>query len=97
MKTPLSNLDIKYNLPMFNGENDVDKFNDWVRKIEVYCRIQKLLGDEVKISLASLRLGRIALVWWERETSKDLLTKGKVISSWYEFVSALKKQLHPLG
>ena len=49
MNTPLLKLDIKYNLPMFNGENDAENLDDWVRKIEFYCRIQKFPGDEAKI------------------------------------------------
>ena len=40
---------IKYNLSMFNGEVNVKKLNGWNRKIEVYCSIQKLIGDEAKI------------------------------------------------
>jgi hypothetical protein len=47
--------------------------------------------------LASLRLGGTALIWWEIRSQKDLATKGKIVSSWYEFTSALKKQFYPLG
>jgi hypothetical protein len=47
--------------------------------------------------LASLRLGGTALIWWESRSQEDLATKGKIISSWYEFTSALKKQFYPLG
>ena len=48
-------------------------------------------GDESIIDLESLRLQGTSLVWWERKTKEDFLFKGKVISSWYDFVSALKK------
>ena len=47
LNTPLLKFDIKYNLPMFNGENDAKKLDDWVRKIEVYCRIQKLSTNDI--------------------------------------------------
>ena len=60
----------------------------------MYCKIQKLANDSVKIQLATLCLGGTALIWWESKTHEDFLTKGKIISSWYEF---LKKQCYPLG
>ena len=58
----LLKLDIKYNLLMFNGEVNAEKLDEWVRKIEVYCGIQKLTGDKAKIKLSSLRLGGNSLI-----------------------------------
>jgi hypothetical protein len=37
------------------------------------------------------------LIWWESKTQEDLLQRGKIISSWCEFIVALKKQFYPLG
>jgi hypothetical protein len=82
---------------MYNGELNAEKLDNWIRQIEVYCRIQKFTKDDVKIQLASLRLGGNALIWWESRSQEDLATKGKIVSSWYEFTSALKKQFYPLG
>ena len=42
-------------------------------------------------------MGGMALIWWEIRLQEDLQTKGNIISSWYEFVSALKKQFYLLG
>ena len=97
MDAPLLKLDRKYNLPMFNGEVNAKKLDDQVRKIEVFCRIQKLTGDETKIYLASLRLGGTTILWWDRKTQEELLVRDKVISSCSEFVLTLKKQFYPLG
>jgi hypothetical protein len=36
------------------------------------------------------------LIWWEIKTQDDLSRKGKIISSWSEFIAALKKQFYPL-
>jgi hypothetical protein len=33
----------------------------------------------------------------ESKNQEDILKKGKMISSWYEFIVALKKQFYPLG
>ena len=42
-------------------------------------------------------MGGTTLVWWEKKIQDDVATHGKIISSWYEFTSALKKQFYPLG
>ena len=71
-KTPLQipslNLDIKFELPIYNGEVNAEKLDNWIRQIEVYCKIQKIQDDETKIQLASLRLDSVALIWWEAKT-----------------------------
>ncbi|KAH9306833.1 hypothetical protein KI387_011237, partial [Taxus chinensis] len=58
-------LDIKFELPMYTRELNVEKLDNWVKKIEVYCRVQKIVDDEAKIRLATLRMGGTALIWWE--------------------------------
>jgi hypothetical protein len=62
---PLLKLHIKFELPMYNGEVNAKKLDNWIRQIEVYCRIQKIQDDETKIQLASLILDSVALIWWE--------------------------------
>ena len=94
---PQLKLDIKFELPIYNGELNVEKLDNWIRQIEVYCRIQKFTKDNIRIQLDSLRLGGATLIWWEIRSQEDLSMKGKIISSWYEFTSALKKKLYPLG
>eukprot|EP00253_Pinus_taeda_P030758 PITA_30758 len=66
-KKPLFKLDVKFDLPMFNGESNVEKLNNWITQIDVHCKIQQIVEDEAKIQLASLRLSSTALVWWERK------------------------------
>ena len=90
-------LDIKFELPMYNGELNAEKLDNWIRQIEVYCSIQKFIEDNIKIQLASLRLRGTVLIWCERISQEDLATKGKIISSWYEFTSTLKTKFYPLG
>ena len=94
---PYLKLDIKFELPTYNGELNAEKLDDWIKHIEVYCRIQNLVDDQIKIQLSTFHLKGTALIWWESKTQEDLLTKGKIIFSWYEFTSALKKQFYPLG
>jgi hypothetical protein len=65
---PSLNLDIKFELPIYNGEVNAEKLDNWIRQIEVYSRIQKIQDDETKIQLASLRLDGSTLIWWESKT-----------------------------
>jgi hypothetical protein len=46
---PSLKLDIKFELPIYHGEVNAEKLDNWIRQIEVYCRIQKIQDDETKI------------------------------------------------
>jgi hypothetical protein len=93
----LLKLDVKFQLPTYDGELDAEKIDNRVRQLEVYCRIRNIVDDETKIQLASLKLGGTTLIWWERRTRDDLKKSGKTISSWNDFVIALKQQFYPLA
>ena len=90
-------LDVKFELPMYDGEINPEILDNWVKKLEVYCRIQDITNDKTNIQLATLRMGGTALIWWESKTQIDLKHKGKVITSWTKFIRALKKKFYPLG
>jgi hypothetical protein len=87
----LLKLDVRFQLCTYDGELDAEKIDNWVRQLEVYCKIQKIVNDETKIQLASLKMGGMSLIWWERRTRDDLKKSGKTISSWNDFVIALKQ------
>jgi hypothetical protein len=40
-KNPFLKLEVKFNLPMFNGEDNANKLNSWIKKIEVYCHVHR--------------------------------------------------------
>jgi hypothetical protein len=94
---PSLKIDIKFELPMYNGEVNAEKLDTWIRQIEVYCRIQKIQDDETKIQLASLRLDSVALIWWESKTQEDMKKHGKILTSWNDFIVAIKRQFYPLA
>eukprot|EP00253_Pinus_taeda_P026350 PITA_26350 len=75
-KTSLIKLDVKFDLPIYDGELNVEKLDNWIRQIDVYCRVQSIDSDKSKIQLASLRLGGTALVWWEGRTQADMKKHG---------------------
>ena len=47
---PLLKLCVKFQLPTYDGELDAEKLDNWVRQLEVYCRIQKIVDDETSKS-----------------------------------------------
>jgi hypothetical protein len=46
---PSLKLDIKFEFPLYNGEVNAEKLDNWIRQIEVYSIIQKIQDDETKI------------------------------------------------
>jgi len=93
----LIKLDVKFDLPIYDGELNVEKLDNRIRQIDVYCKVKNIDSDKRKIQLASLRLGGTALVWWEGKTQVDMKRHGKAISVWSDFVFTIKKQFYPLA
>ena len=79
-KASLIKLDVKFDFPIYDGELNVEKLDNWIRQIDVYCRVQNIDSNKSKIQLASLRLGGTALVCWEGKTQADMKIHGKTIS-----------------
>ena len=36
---PLLKLDVKFEFPLYDGELNAEKLDNWIRQIEVYCKI----------------------------------------------------------
>jgi len=71
-KSPLIKLDVKFDMPMYNGEVNVEKLDNWICQLEVHCRIQNLQEDDTQIQLASSRMEVATLVWWESKTQEEI-------------------------
>ena len=71
-------IDIKFELPRYNGEVKAEKLESWACQLEVYCRIQNLQDDDTNIQLDSLRLEAETLVWWEVKTQEEMKKHGKI-------------------
>jgi len=48
-KTSLIKLDVKYDLPIYDGELNAEKLDNWIRLIDVYCRVQSIDSNMSKI------------------------------------------------
>jgi hypothetical protein len=63
----------------------------------VYCNVQQIKDEATQIKLASLRLAGTTLIWWQSKLQNGTQQVGNVFPSWQSFISALRKQLSPLG
>jgi len=61
-KLPLK-LEVKFDLKSFRGENIVEKLNQWLKKLKVFFRVQKVEYDQENIEIVALKLKRKTLVW----------------------------------
>ena len=48
-KTSLIKLDVKFDLLIYDGELNVEKLDNWIRQIDVYCRVQSIDSDKSNI------------------------------------------------
>jgi hypothetical protein len=94
---PLLKLDLKFELPMYDGEVNAERLDKWVRHMEVYCSVQQIKDEVTQIKLASLRLACTSLIWWQSKLQNGTQQVGNVFPSWQGFVSTLKKKFCPLG
>jgi hypothetical protein len=94
---PLLKLDVKFELPIYDGEVNAEKLNNWIRHMEVYCSVQQIKDEATQIKLASLRLAGTSLIWWQRKLQNGTQQVVNVFTSWKSFISALRKQFYPLG
>ena len=46
---PLLNLDVKFELPLYDGEINAEKLDNWIIQIEVYWKIQRIIDEETMI------------------------------------------------
>jgi len=95
--TPLK-LEVKFDLPTFDGEVNAEKLDNWLKQLEVYCRVQKIVRDEDKIQLATLKMSGNALIWWEccmQNNENESL--NVCFASWSHFIQLLRDQFYPLG
>jgi hypothetical protein len=93
----LLKLDVKFELPLYDGEFNAKRLENWVRKMEVYCSVQQIKDEATQIKLASLRLAGTTLIWWKIKLQNGMQQVGNVFPSWKSFISTLRNQFYPLG
>jgi hypothetical protein len=94
---PLIKLDVKNEFSMYVGEVNVERLDNWVIHMEVYCSVQQIKDEATQITLASLRLASTTLIWWQSKMQNGTQQVGNVFPSWKYFFFSLRKQFYPLG
>jgi hypothetical protein len=51
---PLLKFDFKFEFLTYDGELNAEKLDNWINKVEVYFRVQKIMDYATKIQLATL-------------------------------------------
>ena len=59
---PLLKLDVKFEIPIYDGEVNAEKLDNWIRKMEVYCSVERIKDEATQITLACLRLAGTTLI-----------------------------------
>ena len=62
---PLLKIDVKFELPMYDGEVNAERLDNWVRQMDAYCNVQQIKDEATQIKLALLRLAGTTLIWWQ--------------------------------
>jgi hypothetical protein len=79
----------KMEVPMYEGNMDVEKMLDWIYDLENYFDYEEI-EDEKKVKHAVTRLKGHATLWWD-ELQDDIRHKGKQkIKKWDRMVAKLK-------
>lgn len=55
-------IDVKFELPIYDGEMTPENLDNWIKQLEVYCCIQNISDDKMKIQLATLKMGGTYLI-----------------------------------
>jgi hypothetical protein len=94
---PLLKIDVKFELPIYDGEVNAERLENWVRQMEVYCSVQQNKDEATQVKLESLRLAGTSLIWWQSKLQNGTQQVGNVFPSWQSFISSLRKKFYPLG
>jgi hypothetical protein len=90
---------INFNIPIFEGQIDVDVVDKWLNLLEGYFFVHNFLNRE-KITFALLKAVPHVKYWWEnfceqKETEEPSLFI--VTTTWESFRDAIKEQYYPVG
>jgi hypothetical protein len=82
---------VKFELPMYDGEVNVERLDKWIRQMEFYYIVQQIKDEATQIKLATLHLAGRTLIWWKSKLQNGTQQVGNVFPSWKYFVFAFRK------
>jgi hypothetical protein len=84
----------KINIPMYEGNLDIEELLDWIREIDKYFDYE-YVDEEKKVKHVVTKLKGHPTLWWD-ELQVDKRSKGKQkIKSWDRMVAKLKAKFIP--
>jgi hypothetical protein len=84
----------KIDIPVYEGNLDVEEFLDWIREMEKYFDYEDV-DEEKKVKYVVTRLKGHATLWWN-ELQDGRRSKGKQkIKIWDQMVAKLKTKFIP--
>jgi hypothetical protein len=82
----------KLEIPMFNGQTNVEALDSWLKQLEVYFGLYQIQETQ-QISFTHLKMTRHALLWWESYVDALRIGKNPMVTKWEEFKALLKFSL----
>ena len=55
---------IKMKIPLFQGKNDLEAYQEWERKVELIFEYYNY-SEERKVKLAIIEFTDYAIIWWD--------------------------------
>jgi hypothetical protein len=90
---------INFDIPIFEGQIDVDVVDKWLNLLEGYFFVHKFSNRE-KITFVLLKVIPHVTVWWETFFEKKEIEEPSLftfMTTWESFRDAIKEQYYPVG
>ncbi|KAK0581648.1 hypothetical protein LWI29_016413 [Acer saccharum] len=85
-------VDVKMNMPTYDGAGDAKKLGNWIGQLETYFTIHGYTSTQ-KLSFARLKLSSHPLTCWNAYLKHNVVLK----LTWRKFKELIKKQFYPIG
>ncbi|XP_047249931.1 uncharacterized protein LOC124885721 [Capsicum annuum] len=80
---------IKFDIPIFNGNINIEGFLNWIYEVETLCEIMNI-PLECQVPLAAYKLKEGARAWWNRRQEKLHLRGENCVSYWPQMKALIK-------
>ncbi|KAK1621094.1 hypothetical protein QYE76_026611 [Lolium multiflorum] len=85
---------LKFNMPKFKGEDDVEAYLSWALKVDKIFRIHNYCGAK-KVAMASLEFEDYANTWWEQVLTLREEKDEPPIDTWEEMKEEMQARFVP--
>ncbi|KAK1696576.1 hypothetical protein QYE76_013273 [Lolium multiflorum] len=85
---------LKFNMPKFKGEDDVEAYPSWALKVDKIFRIHNYSGAK-KVAMASLEFEEYANTWWEQVVTQREEKGEPPIDIWEDMKEEMQARFVP--